>query len=122
MGTEQDSTKFVKKIKEKIIPIYHKTILNGFEIPKKSFRDFLRIKKSRITKAGIFGSYARGEQKKESDVDILINIPENYSLLDVVRLKRIIEESIKKKVDLIEYCGIRPMIKAQALKEEVRII
>ncbi len=80
------------------------------------------LKKAGVKKAGIFGSYARGEQKKKSDVDILIQISDKYSLLDLIKLRMAIKEKLKKKVDLIEYSTIHPLIKEQVLKEEVRII
>lgn len=79
------------------------------------------LKKNGVTKAGIFGSYARGEQKKTSDVDILIEMPGEKSLFDMGGLKVELEEKIKKKVDLVEYCTIHPKLKDQILKEEVRV-
>lgn len=92
----------IKKIKDKIVPL---------------------LKKNEVVRAGIFGSYARGEQKKNSDIDILIEIrnPE-ISLLDFIKLKHKIEEVLKIKVDLVEYGAIKPLIKEKVLNEEVRII
>ena len=78
------------------------------------------LKKYEIVKAGIFGSYARGEQKKNSDIDILIEF--NGSLLKLVGLEREIEENLKIKVDLITYGGINPLLKERILNEEIRII
>ena len=69
-------------------------------------------------KAGIFGSYARGEAKKRSDVDILIKQKGRKSLLDLVGL----EMKLKKKVDLLDYKGLSPYLKERILKEEVRIL
>jgi len=78
------------------------------------------LKKNHIVKAGIFGSYACGEQKKDSDVDILIEF--NGSLLTLVRIERELKEGIGKKVDLLTYKGIHPLLKEIILKEEIRII
>lgn len=75
-----------------------------------------------IKKAGIFGSYARGEQKKNSDIDILIEVEENLSLTDLVRIKMRLEKKLGKEIDLVEYNSIHPLIKKQVLMEEVRII
>src|SRR3989338_10163695 len=61
------------------------------------------LKKEGIKKAGIFGSYARGEQKKNSDVDILVEF--NGSLLDLVGLEIELKKILKKKVDLVTYGG-----------------
>jgi len=91
----------IEEIKKKIVPI---------------------LKKFKVTKAGIFGSYARGEQKKRSDVDILVEIDESIDLFDFIRLKLTIEKKIKKKIDLVEYELIRKEIKENILKDEVPII
>jgi len=81
------------------------------------------LKKHRVKKAGIFGSYARGEEKKNSDVDILINVKgRKFSLLDLVRLEMLLEKILQKKVDLLTYNGINPHLKEYILKDEVRII
>jgi len=80
------------------------------------------LKKYKINKAGIFGSAARGEMKKSSDIDILINIHKNVSLLGLSALKIELEKALKKKVDLVEYDKIKPSIKQRVLKEEVKVI
>ena len=80
------------------------------------------LKKYKVTKAGIFGSYARGENKKKSDIDILVEIKDKkMSLLGFVGIKLELEDSLKRKVDLVEYKMIRPEIKDNILKDEVRI-
>src|SRR3989338_1818323 len=91
----------LKELKEEIVPILQK---NG------------------VTKAGIFGSYARGEEKSNSDVDILIELEKGKDLFDVVGLKYELEKKIKRKVDLVEYCTIHPKLKDQILQEEVRVL
>jgi len=81
------------------------------------------LKKHGVKRAGIFGSYARGEQKKNSDVDILVEIDnDRLSLLDFIGIKLEIERKIGKKVDLVEYHVIKPRIKDKVIKEEIRII
>ncbi|MDP2946605.1 MAG: nucleotidyltransferase family protein [Nanoarchaeota archaeon] len=89
-----------------------------FEIIKKSIIPIL--KKHKVKRAGIFGSYARGEQNKKSDVDILIDI-ENGDLIDLIRLKNRLEKAINKKVDLVEYAGIKKQLKKTILKDEITI-
>jgi predicted nucleotidyltransferase len=90
-----------------------------FELIKKKIRKIL--KKHKIKKAGIFGSYVRGEQKKNRDVDILIE-PTKGMGFEFIGVKLELENDIKKKVDLIKYKGMRPLIKNQILKEEVKLI
>jgi len=81
------------------------------------------LRKNKVNKAGIFGSYARGEQKKKSDIDIVVNINDKkMSLLGFIRLKMLLEQALKRKVDLVEYSAIKPLIKNNILKEEIRII
>ena len=78
------------------------------------------LKKNGVTKAGIFGSYARGEAKKRSDIDMLVKTRKGMSLLDFVGIKLELEEKLQKKVDLVEYEVIKPRIKEQILNEEVK--
>jgi len=80
------------------------------------------LKKNHVVRAGIFGSYARGEAKKKSDVDILVEIKKSISLLDLIGIELTLKEKLNKKVDLIEYNSIHPLLKDRILKEEVRII
>jgi hypothetical protein len=79
------------------------------------------LKKNGVKRAAIFGSYARGDQKKKSDVDIWIELDDEKSLFDLIGLQLELEKKIKKKVDLGEYCTIRPRIKENILKEQVLI-
>jgi len=81
------------------------------------------LKKNGVIRAGIFGSYARGEYKKNSDIDILIKVRGNdFSLLDLVGLKMELEKNVGKKVDLLTYKSINPHIKKSIMDDEVRII
>jgi len=79
------------------------------------------LKSYGIKKAGIFGSYARGEQKKKSDIDILVK-PKKGMGYDFFGLAIELEEKLGKKVDLISYDSISPYLKEYILKDEVRII
>jgi len=87
---------------------------------KKTIAETLR--KHRIKKAGLFGSYVRGEQKKNSDIDILIEPTKNMSLLDLSGLKIELEKALSKKVDLVSYKYIHPYLKEKILRNEVSII
>jgi len=91
--------KDIRRLQKKIIPI---------------------LKKNNVARAGIFGSYARGEAKKNSDVDILVEF--NGSLLTLVSIERELKESLRRNVDLLTYKGIHPLLKDRILKDEVRII
>lgn len=108
-----------------------------FGLKKKDFKNNIRkrtlkkigskiigiLRKNKVVRAGIAGSYARGEQKKNSDIDILVEIDNHkMSLLGFIGLKLDLEKVLGKKIDLIEYGVIRPEIKNNLLKDEVRII
>ena len=81
------------------------------------------LKKHNIARAGIFGSYARGEQTKRSDVDILIEVQgKKFSLLDLIALEMELKEILQIKVDLLTYNGISPLLRERILKEEIKII
>jgi len=80
------------------------------------------LRKYNIKKAGIFGSYVRGEQKKASDIDILIEPGKNMSLLDISGLKIELEKALDKKVDIISYKYIHPYLKDKILESQVEII
>ncbi|MBU2634471.1 MAG: nucleotidyltransferase family protein [Nanoarchaeota archaeon] len=81
------------------------------------------LKKYNIVRAGIFGSYARGNNKKNSDIDILVEIKDKkMSLIGFIHIKHELEDALRKKVDLIEYKMIRPEIKDNILEGEVKII
>ena len=93
------------------------------EIEKIKSKIIAALKKNKVSKAGIFGSYSRGEQNKNSDIDITVEINDkNMSLLGFIKLTRLLEGLLKRKVDLVEYSAIKPRIKERILKEEIRII
>jgi len=79
------------------------------------------LKKNKVKKAGIFGSYVRGEQKKDSDIDVLIEPPKRIGF-GFVRIQFELEDKLKKNVDLLSYGAIHPLLKKRILKEEMRII
>jgi len=80
------------------------------------------LRKNKVTKAGIFGSYARGEQSRKSDVDILIEINDKVGLVEFINLKMAIQELLRKKVDLVEYSTIRPEIRENIIRNEISIL
>lgn len=80
------------------------------------------LREKGVLKAGIFGSYARGEQKKGSDVDILVKTRKNVSLFGFISIKLQAEKVLGKKVDLVEYSTIKARLRDSILDEEVRIL
>ncbi|UMX47827.1 MAG: nucleotidyltransferase family protein [Candidatus Nealsonbacteria bacterium DGGOD1a] len=79
------------------------------------------LKRNGVKKAAVFGSFARGEEKKNSDIDILVEVPEKMSLLGFIRLEFELEEKLKRKVDLVEYECLHPLLKDQIMKEQIPV-
>ncbi len=71
-----------------------------------------------VSKAALFGSYARGDTNQHSDIDILIELKENISLLTFIEIKLKLEDTLHKKVDLVEYKSLKPLISKQILAEQ----
>jgi hypothetical protein len=74
-----------------------------------------------IKRAGIFGSIAKGDATSESDIDILVELGDQISLLEFVGIKYELEDLLGKKVDLVEYQAVKPRLKNQIMSEEIRI-
>ncbi len=74
-----------------------------------------------ITKIGIFGSYVRGEQKKKSDVDILVEFEKPISLLKLVNLENFLADNIGIKVDVVPKEDIRHELKDRILGEVIYV-
>jgi len=80
------------------------------------------LKRHDVVKAGIFGSFVRGEATRRSDIDILIKFKGRKSLLDLARVEIELEKRLRRKTDVLTYDSIHPLLKDRILKEEVRII
>ncbi len=72
---------------------------------------------------GVFGSYVKGEETPESDLDILIEFEEHarISLIDFVELEQYLSEILGIKVDLVEKTALKPRIGRRILEEVVYI-
>jgi len=70
-----------------------------------------------VAMVGVFGSMARGEAKKDSDIDLLVRFSKRKSLLAVVRLERELSEALGHKVDLLTEAAISPYLRERILKE-----
>ena len=74
------------------------------------------------SRVGLFGSAARGDMNAESDVDILVDIPKNISLFDFVEIKQRLEEILEKKVDLVEYQTLKPVLREKILQQQMVLL
>ena len=80
------------------------------------------LKRSGVKKAALFGSAARGDMTKKSDIDFIIDIDKNKSFLDVVGLKIDLEDALGRKVDLVEYGVIKPRFKENIFKDQIPVL
>jgi len=74
------------------------------------------LKENGIRKAYLFGSFARKE-KDYKDIDVAIDIPKRFSLLDMVGVQLELEERIGKKIDLVSYKDIKPALRPYIEKD-----
>ncbi len=65
----------------------------------------------------VFGSYARGTERRSSDIDLLVDLPEGASLLDLAGLKMDLEEALHRKVDVIPSDSIKPALRSSILAD-----
>ena len=75
------------------------------------------LKKYKVNKIGIFGSFATGRMRKKSDVDLLVEFDDMIDLFDFVHLNDEIQQILKNKVDLVTPDTIKPSIKPRILRE-----
>ncbi|MBM4272186.1 MAG: nucleotidyltransferase family protein [Deltaproteobacteria bacterium] len=92
------------------------------EILREKREEILRI----ATKHGarnlrIFGSYARGEEHPDSDIDMLVDMEQDRSLLDIIAIKHDLEDLIQRKVDVVTVNSISPYLKESILQSAVAL-
>ncbi|GAB5047458.1 nucleotidyltransferase family protein [Thermodesulfovibrio sp. TK110] len=77
--------------------------------------------KYKVREIGIFGSYVRGEQKKKSDLDILVDFYEVPDLWSFIELQDFLSKELKVKVDLVMKSALKPYIGKIILQEVIYI-
>jgi hypothetical protein len=80
------------------------------------------LKQHDVKRAALFGSFARGEGTHHSDLDLLVEFKGSKSLLDLVALKQALEAKTRKKVDVLTYRALHPLIRDRILSEQVSIL
>jgi len=101
MNSDKKAADQIEKYKQVIVPI---------------------LIKNDVDKAGIFGSFARDEANEDSDIDILVHFKGRKSLFDLARIELELERESRRKVDVITYDSVNPLIREHILKEEVKIL
>jgi len=75
-----------------------------------------------VIRAAIFGSFARGEAGKGSDIDILVKFKGKKSLLDLASLQLILTALLHRDVDVLTYNSLHPLLKERILSEQKVIL
>ncbi len=74
-----------------------------------------------VEEIGIFGSYVRKEQKKKSDLDVLVSFSDTVDLFTFVELANYLSDILGVKVDLVMKDAIKPRLKDRILNEAVYV-
>jgi len=69
----------------------------------------------------MFGSVARGEAGPESDVDLIVTLADDRSLLDLIGLWQDLEDLLESNVDVVTDAGLHAHIREQVLQEAVAL-
>lgn len=80
------------------------------------------LKNNDVLGAYIFGSFARNEGTEESDIDIIVDLPKNKSLFDLVGIKLELEDELGIKADVVTTKSLNSKIKEKVLQERVKIV
>lgn len=91
----------IDQLKEKIVPV---------------------LKEAGVVRASFFGSVARGEETPESDIDILVELGKPMGFFGFCHLQNELQDILKKKVDLLTYQSVNPLLKLYIEKDEIRIL
>ena len=80
------------------------------------------LQKYGVTKSDLFGSYARGDFNDQSDVDVLVDVPDGTSLFDIIYLKNDLEKVLGRKVDVVTYDSINKYVRPYIFQSIISII
>jgi predicted nucleotidyltransferase len=75
----------------------------------------------KVKTLGVFGSYVRREQKKGSDLDILVEFHEPIGLFEFMELEQFLEKNMGVKIDLVSKKALKPRIGKHILEEVINV-
>ncbi len=80
------------------------------------------LKRSGVRRSALFGSFARGEAKAKSDVDLLVEYAPKTGLFEVIALRYKLQKALGRKVDLVSYKSISPRLKKTIMADARTIL
>lgn len=80
------------------------------------------VRKHGAVRASLFGSFARGDARPDSDLDVLVELEPGRSLLDLVRLERELKEALGLVVDVVTPKSLHPLILERAMAERKPVL
>jgi len=80
------------------------------------------LKKYGVKRASLFGSIVKEEITENSDIDILVEMPETATLLELSELKIELEEILEKKVDVLTYDSLHHLLKDKILQDQEAVL
>ena len=105
------------------MPIHMQINMKTFEKLKNTLAEHKQElrDKFKVEEIGIFGSYVRKEQKKKSDLDVLVGFSETIDLFTFVELENYLSDILGVKVDLVMKDSLKPRLKDRILNEAVYV-
>ena len=105
----------------KALFIGYTTIMNlQFQKIKKTIPPIL--KSHGVKRAAVFGSVARGDNNRSSDVDLLVEFNGRKSLLDLIGLQFALQKKYRRKFDVVTYRSLHPLLRDRIMSEQRPIL
>lgn len=104
--------------------MYHgEQLLMTLDEAKRQLQDLKPIlkEKHKVETVDIFGSYARGGQTPQSDLDLLVTYSETPDVVGVNSIKRFLRRKLGVKVDIVSKKYVNPLIKDKILEEAIPV-
>ncbi len=79
------------------------------------------LKKNKVREIGFFGSFARNEMTRVSDIDVLVEYTRGTTLFDIVRMQMELKEKIGRKIDLVSKNAVRDDL-MKYIKKDLQLV
>lgn len=92
--------------------------------PMQQYKDLIIpvLKRFNIRRAAIFGSIAKHTETAQSDIDILIEAGNGFTLFDALKLESELSEITNRRIDIVEFSAIKPSLEKEILRTAISIL